>query len=419
MLESPRVLAAPGGLNRTAFLFLQLTAFLSSVGTGLVIPVLPFLVQRHVGDSAQAAVMVGWLAATYSLCAFFAAPALGALSDAVGRRPVLLVSLLGSAAGYLLFGLSGSLMLAFLARVVDGLTAGNMGALYACMGDTVRDEDRSRYFGRIGATFGVGLIAGPALGGLLVKLGGLRAPFFCAAALTLLSTVAGYWMLPESLAPEHRARGPSWSKLNPFTSLAQLMGLRHLRSLLSAGLLFTASCLVVQVLFVLLAKDRLGWGADTVSLGLLGVGATDILVQGVLLGRLSQAFGERRLLVLGLGLTMSALGVMALVAHWPSGPLMILAVLAVAGGEGLFTASFSALLSRVAGADAQGRVQGGNQALQELATVIVPVVATQLYAREGPGSPFWVAAGAAVLAGFLLSRANRVPTLDGRAAVSE
>ncbi|WP_437621586.1 MFS transporter [Sorangium sp. So ce1151] len=392
---------AGAGVRPGAFFFLQATAFLSAAGTGLVTPVVPFLAARFAGDPAHVASAVGLLSASYSLCAFFSAPALGALSDATGRRPVLLLSLVGSAAGYALFGFADALPLLFLGRAIDGLTAGNVGTLFAYLGDTSPPEQRARYFGRIGAMFGAGLIAGPALGGLALRLG-LKAPFFLAALLTALNAAGSYVFLGESLAPERRARAVPWRKLDPFSQIAGLLRLKHLRPLLTVGVLFTAAFVSLQATFALLAKDRLGWGADAVSFAVIAVGVTDVCVQGILLERLVRAFGDARVLALGLGLVVLALATMALVAGHPSAPAFVAAIVAFAGGEGLLTASFAALLSRAAGPAAQGQAQGGNQALQELAYVVVPLVATQLYARAGMGAPFWVATAAAVLAGVLL-----------------
>ncbi|WP_437952293.1 MFS transporter [Sorangium sp. So ce296] len=389
------------GLRPRALLLLQATAFLSAAGNGLAAPVVPFLAARFTGDPAHAASAVGLLSASYSLCAFFSAPALGALSDATGRRPVLLLSLVGSAAGYALFGLADALPLLLLGRMIDGLTAGNVGTVFAYLGDTAPDEQRARSFGRVGAMFGAGLIAGPALGALALRLG-LRAPFFLAAALTALNAAGSYLFLAESLAPEHRARALSWRRLNPFSQLSGLLRVRHLRPLLTVGALFTTAFVSLQATFALLAKDRLGWGADAVSFAVIAVGATDVCVQGVLLERLVRRLGDARVLALGLSLVVLALATMGLVASHPSAPAFVAAIVAIAAGEGLLTASFSALLSRAAGPAAQGQVQGGHQALQELGYATVPLVATQLYARAGMGAPFWAAAAAAALAGVFL-----------------
>ncbi|WP_437287042.1 MFS transporter [Sorangium sp. So ce406] len=392
----------PGaGVRPGALLFLQATAFLSAAGTGLVAPVTPFLAARFDGEPAHVASAVGLLSASYSLCAFLSAPALGALSDAVGRRPVLLLSLVGSAAGYALFGFAEALPLLLLGRAIDGLTAGNVGTVFAYLGDTTPAEQRARYFGRIGAMFGAGLIAGPALGGVALKLG-LKAPFFLAALLTALNAAGSYLFLEESLDPARRARAMSWRKLNPLSQLSGLLRLSHLRPLLTVGVLVTAAVVSLQATFALLAKDRLGWGADAVSFAVIAVGVTDVCVQGILLERLARVLGDARVLGLGLVLVVLALATMAVVACHASAPAFVAAIVAFAGGEGLLAASFSALLSRAAGPAAQGQAQGGHQALQELACVIVPLVATQLYAQVGMGAPFWAAAAAAALAGVLL-----------------
>jgi len=390
---------ATRGLRAPTFFFLQTTALLSAVGMGLALPVLPFVVAQHVSDPASVARYVGWLAASYSLCAFLAAPVLGALSDAVGRRPVLLLCLLGSAAGYALFGFAHALPLLFLGRIVDGITAGNRGALFAYLGDTTPHEERSRYFGRIGAVSGAGLILGPAIGGLAVKFGGTSAPFYCAAGITFLNVVWGYFFLPESLDARDRVTNMTWGKLNPLSQLAGLFDLKYLRPLLIVGLLFTSGFVALSSTFALLAKDRLGWGADTVSFIFVVIGVTDIVVQGVLLGRLNDALGEARLLALGLSMVLVAFIAIACVAYWPNGTLLMVAFVGFAAGEGLFTASYGGLVSQLAGPSAQGRVQGGVQALQEVATTLVPLIATQLYARVSPGAPFWGAIATTLAAG--------------------
>ena len=186
--------------QRLPLVIILAVSFLSTVGMALVFPVLPFLVGSHIGDAGSTAFWVGILEAVYAACAFVAAPFLGALSDRIGRRPVLIVSLIGSAIGWVLFGLGGALWVLFFARIVDGLTAGDMSVAFAYLADITAPEDRARRFGLAGAIGGVGFLVGPAIGGLLASVS-LAAPMFAAAAVSVLTAILAAVVLPESLDP--------------------------------------------------------------------------------------------------------------------------------------------------------------------------------------------------------------------------
>ena len=394
------------GPPRATLLFLLASALLGSMGIGLLGPVLPFIVGEQVRGSAAVASALGLLGASYALCAFFAAPALGALSDAWARRPVLLLSLAGSVAGYLVFGWGGALWALFLGRVLDGLTAGTFGALFGMLADVTAPEARGRTFGLLGATFGAGFILGPALGGVLSHFG-LNAPVYAAAALSALSLLWGLFLVPESLPVARRDRGLKAARLNPFNQIAALFALPGLRPLLTVGALFSLAFALSTSTLSLLAKDLLRWGPAQTGTVLIAVGLCDIVAQGLLLGPLLRRFGERRV-ALG-GLTSSALGLvgMALLTVWPAPALLYSAVALFAAGEGMFTASLGALLSVVAGPEAQGRVQGGGQALQALASVAGPLGGGQLYARAGAATPAGLGAGLVALAALLTGFARR------------
>lgn len=174
--------------NKAPLLFLLITAFLFATGISLVFPVLPYIVARYVPQVSQQAAMIGLLGAAYAFFSFFSSPVLGALSDAYGRRPVLILSLLGSALGYVIFGIGGSLWVLFVGRVIDGLCAGGLGALCGYVADTTPEEGRGRVFGQIGATVGAGFIIGPAMGGLASHLS-LSTPMFLAAGVSLLNVL--------------------------------------------------------------------------------------------------------------------------------------------------------------------------------------------------------------------------------------
>jgi MFS transporter, DHA1 family, tetracycline resistance protein len=209
--------------------FILSSAFLFAMGIGLLGPVLPYLVGRYVPDPAALAATVSWLSVSYAFCAFFAAPLLGALSDRYGRKPVMLISLLGSAIGYFIFGWAGTLTLMFVGRIIDGITAGNFSANFGMLADSTEPEERGKYFGQIGAAIGGGFILGPALGGLVSQIS-LEAPVFVAAGLCLLNLLWGVLFVPETLNPEHpNPRATRHPPHSPFAALerAVCVALRH------------------------------------------------------------------------------------------------------------------------------------------------------------------------------------------------
>ncbi len=364
------------------------------MGFGLVGPVLPYLVGRWVSDAGQLALTVSLLSVSYAGCAFIASPLLGALSDRYGRRPVLLLSLLGSALGYALFGIGGALWMLFVGRIIDGLTAGNFSAIFGMLSDSTASKERGKYFGWIGAAVGGGFILGPAIGGLASKIS-LETPFFIAASLTLINLLWGYFFVPESLEPQNRSFELKWTQLNPFTQIAGLFQITALRWLLVAGVLFMIPFAIMQTTLGVLLKDSLGWGADQTSLVFIVVGISDIAVQGLLLALLLKTFGERRVAIGALLIAVCGLVGMALLPSIPNAVLVFSSVIAFAVGEGVFTATLGSLLSQMAGPTMQGRVQGGNQALQSLTQVGGPLIGGSLYSRVSSGAPFW--AGAAMV----------------------
>jgi DHA1 family tetracycline resistance protein-like MFS transporter len=387
--------ASARGVPRTLLWFLVCTTFLGAMGIGLVNPIVPYLAERFAAQN-QLALVLSALAISYSGAAFLAAPALGALSDRFGRRPVLLLSVLGSAVGYALFGAAHATWVLVVGRLIDGFTAGNFSAAFAAMADSTRAEERGRNFGYLGASAGAGLIAGPAIGGLLAHFGP-AVPLYFAAALCLANAIFGFLCMPETRKKGTKTQPFTLVHLNPFTQLYSLLELSALRSLLVASVLFTVPFAMMTTLLALLSKDRLSWTATQASTVFIAVGLCDVAVQGALLGRLLKRLGERRAALFGLTLAAVGLAGMALISALPSAWLMFTAVVAFAVGEGIFTACLSALLSLAAGPEAQGRVQGGSQSLQSLAQIPGPLVGGFLYARVHPAMPF--AVGALLLIG--------------------
>lgn len=377
--------------------FLIITAFLNVMGVGLFGPVLLFIVRPYVADLRNLAVVVGWLTASYAACQFLAAPGLGLLSDRFGRRPILLCCLLGSVIGYLLFGLGGALWVFFLGRIIDGLTGGNFSILFAYVGDVVSPEKRGAFFGRLGAITGIGFILGPAIGGFAAKIS-LHTPIYLAAGVTLINLLFGFFVLPESLQPEHRATQVSIGDLNPFKQLAIVFGISRIRWLLVIGFCYYLPFSILLATMGVLAFEQLHWNPVQLGLSSLGVGLTDIIVQGLLVPRLLPRLGEvRQSLVALVGVSLSYL-LFSSVAFVASPVVLIVAIILFAGCGGLAEPALAGLLSRAINPRQQGMVQGGSQSISALAMTIGPILGGVLYTQLGTPFPYWANAAVITLA---------------------
>lgn len=382
--SQPEPTPAPEG---KAWLFALVTAFLSTMGVGIISPVVPFLVQPYLSDTNTLALVVGLLTSSYAICQFIAAPSLGALSDRYGRRPVLLVCLLGSVAGYLLFGIGGALWLLFLGRIIDGLTGGTISTLFAYVADITPPAQRGQYFGKIGAATGVGFICGPLIGGLAARFG-YAMPLYVGAALTLANMIWGYFFMPESLDASRRAQDVSRTQLNPFKQLSSVLALERLRWLLAAVFLHGVPFAVLASNFALLAKDTLSWQPETIGALLFAFGVQDALTQGVFVQRLLPRFGEAKVAMGGMLLEVIGYALIAVSASRASASLLVAGFVVFGFGESSFGPSMGGLISRMVGPREQGRVQGSNQSLQALARMAGPILGGQLYVSVGRASPY-------------------------------
>jgi len=389
----------PGAAGRSPLGIVFVTVFLDLVGFGIVIPLLPLYGVRF----GAGTVAVTWLLALYSLMQFLFAPWWGRVSDRVGRRPVLLLGLFGSAASYLALGLAGSLPLLFAARAVNGFAGANVGVAQAYVADVTGPHDRAKGMGMIGAAFGLGFIFGPAIGGLLLHWGP-AAPFLGAGALAAANGVFALFRLPESLPPERRSVGPVGTGLaDRFRTLLGGGTPARLRVLFAAGFLVTAGIAAMEGTFSLWADRRWALTASSIAFLFAWMGIVGVVAQGFAVGRLVRRFGERRAAVLGLALLAAGLAALALA---PTLPLLAAAVALVAMGHGISVPSVSSLISRQGGAGEQGRILGVSQSLSALGRVIGPVAGGVALAHVGSAAPFL--SGAVLAAGALLLLAMRI-----------
>src|SRR5262249_49366420 len=359
------------------------------IGFGIVIPVLP-LYAKHFNATPM---MVGLLLASYSAMQFIFSPILGRLSDRVGRRPVLLVSIIGSSAGFLIMGLAGALWVLFLARIIDGITGGNISTAQAYIADITPHDERSRGMGLIGAAFGLGFIFGPAIGGLLSHIS-LGAPFIFASALAACNAVALFFLLPESLAAEHRL--PAGDR-TPIIKIFQTQGRWQLGAVIATYFFATVAFALLTAMFPLFTEQRFGYDARHNGYIFAYLGVVGALIQGGLIGRLSGIFGDKTLAATGIGILAVSMFFL------PSGATLRILLLAASGmaiGNSLATPTLNALASKSVSAAWQGRVLGIMQSGASLARIIGPVLGGWLLGRDSAAdygrTPFWT--GAAIMA---------------------
>lgn len=385
-------------------LFIFITLVLDVLGIGLIIPVAPRLVEQLLGGGeADAAPYVGYLGATYAAMQFLFAPALGVLSDRVGRRPVILVSLLGSGLDYFALALSPTLAWLFVTRAINGLTGANITAASAYIADVTPPEKRAAGFGMIGAAFGLGFILGPLLGGYLGQTLGIRAPFYAAGALTLINWLYGVFVLPESL-PQDRRAPFRVARANPVGALGTLMKYPMVLGLAVSMFLLNIAQFGLHATWVLYTAHRYGWGPEAVGASLAAVGICAAVVQGGLARKLVPMMGERRSVLFGLLLAIGAYLGYGFATHgW-----MIYVVIAVTSIGAISQPATQALITQTVHGDEQGTVQGAITSLQSLAGIIGPVIGGTVFAFFiSKKAPVYLP-GASFLVGAVLSAASLV-----------
>jgi DHA1 family tetracycline resistance protein-like MFS transporter len=384
-----------GGRRQAAVVFIAITVVIDVLGFGVIIPVLPRLVQQFMGGNpARGAAMFGLFGTVWALMQFFFSPLLGAISDRFGRRPVILISCFGLGLDYIVMALAPSIGWLLFGRIASGICAASFSTAFAYIADVSPPEKRAGAFGLIGAAFGVGFVLGPALGGVLGDIGP-RLPFWGAAGLALLSACYGFFVLPESLPPSRRDAF-RWRKANPVGALELLRSHRDLIRLAGINFLYQLAHCVLPSMYVLYTSYRYGWSAGTVGLTLMAVGVLNILVQGLLVRPMVARFGERGAIYTGLLFGISGFSAFALAPTamwmWASLPVFALWGLASPGIQGL--------MSRRVAAHEQGKLQGANGSITSIAGLIGPTVFTQSFAYfidpnrtwTVPGMPFYIAA---------------------------
>ncbi len=398
----------PPGKRRAALGFIFVTALIDIIAIGVIVPVLPKLVQGFTGDAASAAQVYGVFGATFALMQFVASPFQGALSDRFGRRPVLLVSIFGLGADYVLMALAPNLAWLFVGRIIAGITAASFSTANAYIADITPPEKRAAAFGLMGTAFGVGFILGPLLGGLLGQYDP-RWPFWAAAALALANGLYGLFVLPESLPKDRRAPFVL-RNANPFGSLKLYRAHAQLATLAGVLFLFYLAHQVLQSTFVLYTTHRYGWDVRTVglSLGITGVGS--ILVQSFVIRPFVKRFGERGALYFGLACGSVGMFWYATAwtgwLYWGGAPVFAL--------MGLVGPGINGLMSRRVSSTEQGRLQGANSGLMAMAGLVGPLLFTEVFAwsigrrPELPGLALYLSAAFLLGALALAVRTPRV-----------
>lgn len=381
-----------------ALTFILITVFIDMLGLGILIPVIPFVVARF----SPGAFTVGALSMAFAACQFVAAPVLGALSDRLGRRPLLLFSLLGSGAGYVVFFLAQSLPMLFAARIIDGISGGNISIAQAYLADVTTPADRSKAFGLLGASIGLGFILGPAIGGALSSAWGLQAPALAAATLAFGNAAFGFFALPESLAVDRRRTGPlSPGALNPVASVVR--GLTHPRigTVLLAMFAFGVAFTGLQSNLAVFTRVRFGWGPgqNAVLFSLLGVMAA--VSQAVLVRKLIGRLGDHRTAVAGLAVQAIAyLGTAFTPAAW----LLFGLGAGISLGVGVTTPTLQGIVSGRVPDHEQGAMLGTTQAVSALTRIAGPLWAGLSFDWLGPGAPYWSGALLIGVAAVLVER---------------
>lgn len=381
--------------NRLPLIFILITVMLDSMGIGLIMPVMPDLIQElEAGDLGQAALWGGILAAIFAVMQFLFGPVIGGLSDRFGRRPVLLIALVVMAFDYVLMAVAGTIWLLVIGRIIGGITAATQSTASAYMADISKPEDKSANFGLIGAAFGMGFVLGPLMGGLLAEYG-TRAPFWAAAILAGANAIFGYFALPETVTDQIR-RPFSLRRANPLGAFKHIGQLPGLGRLMGMSFIYGIAFFVYPSIWAYFGKLQFGWGPGMIGLSLGAFGIGIAIVQGVLIRPILARIGERNAVLLGLGVDVVAFVALGFVTNgWIALALTPLTALGSIAGPAL-----QGIMSRTAPDDQQGELQGALTSINAVASIAAPLAMTQVFfyfTHENapiylPGAPFILSA---------------------------
>jgi multidrug resistance protein len=367
---------APAQSTRSPLVIVFVTVFIDLLGFGIIIPLLPFYAETF----GAHAFTVAMLSTSFSLMQFIFAPIWGRLSDRIGRRPIIVFGLLGSCLSYLAFGLATSLTALFAARIFAGIAGANIPTAQAVVADITTPENRAKGMGMIGAAFGMGFIFGPAIGGFLSRYG-YATPAFFASALSLANFTAAWFLLPETLKPEHRAI----ARVGRIDALRAALARPHLPLLLLIGFLVVAAFSGFENTFALFAERQYGFHASTIGYIFAFVGVVLVIVQGFLVGKTVKKLGEHHIVPISLAIV--AIGLL-MIPGTHSIPALLAANAVLAIGMGFNNPSLLALISRYTSAGDQGGVLGLTQSLNSLARIVGPMWAGFAFDHIGIGAPY-------------------------------
>lgn len=373
-------------VDKKALIFGLISAFLCGIGFTIISPVVPFLVQPYTNSPSEQAIVVTMLTSVYAICVFFAAPGLGALSDRYGRRPLLLSCLLGSAIGYLVFGIGGALWVLFAGRIIEGITGGSISTIFAYFADITPREHRSKYFGWLSAFSGVGCVIGPTVGGLLAKFG-YSVPMYFGAIITLLNVIYGFLYMPESLDKKNRLKEITLVRLNPFIQLANVLSVKNLKRLLVSAFLLWIPNGSLQSVFSQFTIDTFNWKPAIIGLVFSIMGIQDIISQGFIMPKLLRKLSDAQIAILGMISEIIGYSFIAASALFSFYPIFIVGMFIFGFGDSIFGPSFNGMISKSANSSEQGRIQGGSQSIQSLARIIGPIIGGQIYVSLGHAAP--------------------------------
>lgn len=374
-------------------LILFLIVFVDLVGFGIMVPLLPFYVERVGAGPEVITITLG----LYSLFQFIAAPIWGKLSDRYGRKPILAWTLSGFAISYVALGFADSLWMVVATRVFGGLMAGNISTAFAYVADVTTPETRAKGMGMVGAAFGLGFIFGPVIGGLLagsdLETANFLRPALVAASLTTVALIGVLLYLPESLSPEVRGRIRNRPKVPVSARLRATFQRKSLVLIVAIGFVVTMAWALLETVLALWANRVLALGPQDIGLLLTYVGVIAVIIQGGLIGILTKKFGERVLVAVAAGFLFGGYAVLAMASGWP---VLIAAMTLLAIGNGLSNPSLSSLVSKEADETERGAVLGVYQGAGSLARVVGPMYAGIVFAQVGASIPFVIAAACMV-----------------------